>query len=227
MRCNDSTLVKQDEHGLHAVTQKCRAWTCEMCCHDRARQLVAKALSGDPITFVTLTSNPAYLDSPEARARAMVDAWREVMEIYKKEHGVKETPYFCVFEATKNGEPHIHIVSRLRWIDQAWLKAHMERLIKAPNVWVTRIRSTKQCGGYLAKYIGKGPHKFGNCKRYWCTKNWEKDEWEKEPDPFYIDGAWLHDTRDLATLEHDYRMNGWTLWATRGNLWGFAQPPPW
>lgn len=83
-------------------------------------------------------------------------------------------PYLAVVEATKRGEPHLHILSRLRWVDQKWLSRQASKLLGAPVVDVRRCTSRSSVALYVAKYIGKAPHRFATVKRYWSTRSWEQ-----------------------------------------------------
>ena len=184
--CSEGTLVNQGAHGVRAITLRCRSWGCPLCQPDRQRQLVALAASGKPTVFITLTSNPRIGKSPSSRARALSAAWRVIVRRARKKYGYKVIPYFCVFEATKRGEPHLHILARVKWIDQRWLSRQMRELTGSPIVDIRKVRSVKQAASYISKYIGKAPHRFETCKRYWRTKNWDQSTFEKEP----MEGDW-------------------------------------
>ncbi len=147
---------------------------------------MALARSGSPNTFVTLTVNPAYGASPARRARSLARAWPKVVKAAKKKYGYKSIPYLCVFEATKKGEPHLHILCRVKWIDQRWLSDQMRRLINAPIVDIRRVRSPGQAAHYISKYVGKEPGHFESCKRYWRTQDYELTKYECPT----IEGDW-------------------------------------
>jgi len=148
--------------------------------------LIALAKSGKPDTFITLTVNPATNLDPARRARALARAWPKIVKRAKKKYGYKSIPYLCVFEATKKGEPHLHILCRLKWIDQRWLSDQMRELINAPIVDIRRVRSTDQAAHYISKYIGKEPGHFKSCKRYWRTQDYELTKYVADP----IEGDW-------------------------------------
>ena len=171
---------------FRAVSLRCRSWGCPLCQPDRQRQLVALAASGQPTVFITLTSNPRTGSSPASRARALASAWPVIVRRARAKYGYSSIPYFCVFEATKNGEPHLHILARVKWIDQRWLSRQMRELTGAPIVDIRVVRSVKQAASYISKYIGKAPHRFKTCKRYWRTKSWDLSKHDKEP----MEGDW-------------------------------------
>ena len=83
-------------------------------------------------------------------------------------------PYLAVFEATKNGAPHLHIIARVPWLGQNWLSIQMDEIMSSPICWIERVANDGRIAYYISKYVGKQSERFGNCKRYWSTLNWEK-----------------------------------------------------
>ena len=226
MLCSEASLVNHGRFALRAVSLKCRAWTCEMCQPMRQRQLVELAKSGKPTTFVTLTSNPKTGTSPASRARALAKAWPMIVKRACKKYGYKAIPYFCVFEATKRGEPHLHILARVKWLDQKWLSQQMRELTGAPIVDIREVKSSKQIAHYISKYIGKEPHRFATCKRYWRTQSWVVEERaEDPPDDMWAIG-WYIVKRPLLELQRRWTALGYDV-ALEGHLLiGMKQGPP-
>jgi len=219
-------LVNPGRSAFRAVTLWCRSWSCPDCSLVRARQLVELAQSGKPTKFITLTVNPATGSCPEDRARALVDAWRDVARRVCRKQGIRRFPYLCVFEATKNGEPHLHILARVEYIGQAWLSAQMADLIEAPIVDIRAVKSPRHVAFYVAKYIGKDPHHFGTCKRYWATRDWPVGQPEPEPpDPVWTD-RWYVIKWPLAVLAAGWRAKGWDVQMEDGMLVAMAREPP-
>lgn len=189
--------------------------------------MIELAKSGKPTTFITLTVAPGSGVNPAARARALADAWPKVVKAARKKYGYKSIPYLCVFEATKKGEPHLHILARVKWIDQRWLSNIMRRLIGAPIVDIRQIKSLKQVANYIAKYIGKEPHRFETCKRYWRTQSWELVKYV----PDTIEGDWsetwtYHAWSQDAMLGY-YTFLGFEFERIGGMEVGRQKKPPW
>jgi len=184
--CREWLLHRRQPGYAEAKPLTCRSWNCDYCQPQRKRQMLAQAASGAPLRFVTLTVNPKYLDSPEARLKALAWAWRTVVKRLRREHPNKEVEYFAVVEATLKGEPHLHILFRGPFIPQAQLSAWMDELIHAFRVDVRRIKNVDQAVRYVAKYITKKPAQFGTSKRYWQSQGYqlqkEGTEWVKPVD---------------------------------------------
>ncbi len=208
MLCSEACLVNHGHDGIRAVSLRCRSWGCPLCCEARHRQLVALALSGKPTTFITLTVNPAWGSSPFERAAALADAWRVVVRLAKTKYKLKRIPYLCVFEAQKSGEPHLHILARVPWISHNWLREQMRRLMAAPIVDIQRVRSQKKLAYYVSKYIGKDPHRFQTCKRYWATRDWELTKFVHEPPPGRWHSGWEIVRTPLDQLAEEWRESG-------------------
>ena len=171
--CREWTLVKETGGVTTVEPLKCRCWTCDYCQPIRLRQLKGMARAGAPDTFLTLTVNPQIGLTPAERARDLAKAWRLIRKRAMRRYGYKAIPFLAVFEKTKRGEPHLHILMRVKWLDQRWVSGVMRDLIGAPIVDIRRVRSAKQAAAYVAKYVGKDPVTFPGCKRYWRSQDWE------------------------------------------------------
>lgn len=167
MLCSEFALVKHSFPDITVIPLKCRCWSCDECRPMRKSRLMAEALAGAPRVFITLTSHRREGQDPHRAARGLVWAWRVVRAEYLKKHGKDSLHFLAVFEATKKGWPHLHIVARSGWVDQRWLSRRMGALIGAPNVWVNKIDNASKTAAYISKYIGKNPTRFEGVKRYW------------------------------------------------------------
>lgn len=227
MLCSEAVIVNHGIEEAQAVTLKCRSWGCELCQPDRKRDLIALAKGGRPKVFVTLTVNPGFGSDPVDRARGLVKAWRRIVKLAKIRYSRPKIPYFCVFEATKAGEPHLHILVDIPWIDQKWLSREMADMNGAPVVWIVKIRSPSHVAHYIAKYIGKAPQKFGTLKRYWYTRGWEVDPFKPDPLPGCWSKAWRIARTDLATLQSEWEYQGWHCEVRGSRLYGTGEVPLW
>ena len=225
--CGEASLVNQGSGQVRAVSLRCRSWSCPLCQPDRQRQLVALAASGKPAVFITLSSNPQTGTSPATRAHALSRAWPIVVRRACRKYGYSKIPYLCVFEATKKGEPHLHILARVKWIDQRWLSNQMRELTGAPIVDIRKVRSVKQAASYIAKYIGKAPHRFATCKRYWRTRSWDLSTWKPEPIAGDWSNHWEVRDRPLAYWKAAWKVLGCTIEQVGGVMIGhFPGVPP-
>jgi hypothetical protein len=167
--CGGWSLEKHTASGSRAITLWCRSWTCTDCAPFRIAALKRAAIKGNPTTFITLTVNPQRGQSPEERAAELSNAARIMFKRARRKFRKASIEYLAVFEATKRGEPHLHIIARAPFIPQRWLSDTMGELIAAPIVDIRKVGSQRGVARYVAKYISKGPKPFATLKRYWCT----------------------------------------------------------
>jgi len=186
--------------------------------------LIAQARDGAPTTFITLTAAASSGETPGARARALAAAWRKVVRAACKKYGYKSIPYICIFEATKKGEPHLHILCRVKWISQKWLSNKMKELTGSPIVDIRTVKNVKQACDYVAKYIGKQPHRFATCKRYWSTRTYRKTTWEPEDKHEDWYDHWEIRSVNLEFLRTMWEAYGWRTESTRNRC--VARAPP-
>lgn len=177
--CGAWSLVKHDTSATRAIALWCRAWTCTDCAPFRIAALKRMAMAGQPSTFITLTVNPAEGQSPEERAAELSNAARIMFKRARRKFQKAKIEYLAVFEATKKGEPHLHIIARAPFIPQRWLSETMNELIKAPIVDIRRVGSMRGVARYVAKYIAKGPKPFASLKRYWSTPGYDLERGKK------------------------------------------------
>ena len=225
MLCSELTLVNEIPGEARVMPLLCRCWTCDNCRPMRKARLVAECLEGTPNTFITLTANPKTGNSPEHRARLLVRAWREVRRQTIRKYGYKKLPFMAVFEATKNGEPHLHILARSKWIDQKWLSNTMHFLMDSPIVDIRRIKDPNKMANYVAKYVGKDPHHFKGTKRYWRSLDYLLTlPPEDARRPGY--NVWLVERHTIEQTVDMYKFWGFTHIERDGDMWILKKPPP-
>lgn len=214
----------ETEDGVLARGLSCNRWTCDECRPKRLAKLKRLAQSGRPTTMITLTCRHSSYESPDAAAQRLVQAWRLVLQRAKREGLAARIEYLCVFEEHKSGWPHLHILCRAPYLSHSWLSARMEEYADGPNVWIAQVKSARSASRYVAKYVSKGPGRFGGCKRYWRSQHYQIDE----IDP-YTPGAedgpcWFYTPASLGELADAYRAQGWHVVAVENGGW-LAVPP--
>jgi hypothetical protein len=183
--CGGWTAIKSSGPITRAITLFCRSWSCPDCMPVRLAKLKAQAAGGEPTTFLTLTVNARRGQSVDQRARELVDAMKVMFKRAARKWSKSKIEYLAVFEETKRGEPHLHLLMRAPYIPQRWISDVMAELIEAPVVDIRAVRSARLAARYVAKYVAKGPKSFGTLKRYWMTPKYDlsasprpaPDEW--------------------------------------------------
>src|SRR5690606_38272330 len=98
-----------------------------------------------------------------------------------KRYPSRRFEFLAVFERTKAGWPHLHVLARAPWIAQRWLSEQMADLIDAPIVDIRKIQDEGRAAKYVSKYVGKDPHVFAGCKRWWRSHHYDQDDGWRSP----------------------------------------------
>jgi len=170
---------------------------------------MAQAASGLPNRFITLTVNPQVGDDPESRLLLLTRAWRVIIQRLRRQHVGASIEYLAVVEATKAGEPHLHILYRGPYIPQNELSEWMDQLAGSPIVDIRAIKGTKQAVAYVTKYVGKEPAQFGHAKPYWLTQHYELSDYEKPDKNDPNRARWRIDSRPLWEIVHEWVALGY------------------
>lgn len=181
MLCGSTTLLQVLPGKARAFSLRCKSWHCSYCRPMRRKRLVRLAMSGEPTTFLTLTSKLEPGEFAADKARTMIAAWRKLRDRIKAKWRYDRLEYLVVLEATKQGWPHLHILMRSKYIPQAWLSEQWRDLTGAHIVDIRRIDGARGAAAYVSKYVGKEPHHYGTLKRYFRSQRWERNP-TKKPD---------------------------------------------
>jgi len=209
--CRQWSLVKHLPRATLAKTLKCRSWNCPTCRPTRKAQLLARALSGSPTKFLTLTVNPRVLLTPEERLTLLSRCWKILVKRLRRRFPETAIEYLVVVESTKRGEPHLHILASLPFVSQAYLSSAMSELADSPIVDIRSIKKRGHIIRYVAKYIAKAPHHFGSHKRYWFSGNYEENRAENPRHDGLEDYAWAVSRNQLAQIVAEWTFLGFDI----------------
>lgn len=167
MKCGLSTFHGENSEGVTWARFRCHLWRCERCAPKKLKRLTKDAILGRPTAMLTLTVNPLRYDDKNQAARDLVVSFRRMREAIQKQKGIGAIPFLAVFEETKAGWPHLHILWRAPYVSQKWISQYMKRRTDAPIVDISRVKSRKHAAAYVSKYLSKAPRAWQGCKRWW------------------------------------------------------------
>lgn len=226
MLCSEASLVNHGERKVRVITLWCRCWSCEMCEPGRKRRVCREVAEGQPNIFLTLTTRYVEGGDPVAEARRQGDAFAALARLIRKRWKGREFEYYVVREATKRGWPHLHLMIRSGFIPAKWLVEQWKALTGSYVVKIKAIYRVGNVAAYLAKYIGKAPHRFGTTKRYWHSRGWFDVRPPEPKENNGWDSKWYIDRKSVQRLAERYYLMRWEFTLGRG-LGGFeARAPP-
>jgi len=180
--CGGWTLVRHRGPYTRGITLWCRSWSCPDCAPRRRAALKRLALKGKPTKFLTLTMKDGIAGEPADHALLLSAAFRNLVKRWRRYKRGHDIQFLAVFEPTKSGRPHLHVMLRAPYTDQRWLSRQMADLLDSPIVDIRAITDRRKVARYVAKYITKSNVRFGTAKRYWCSPSYEIDKRPKEID---------------------------------------------
>jgi hypothetical protein len=221
LRCHFSTFVGRNASTIRLIPWRCRLWRCSRCAPTLRRRLRNLARRGHPTTFVTLTVNPHSVDSPEHAHAAMLRAWHALRQAIRRRWPNRRLEYLVVWERTKRGYPHMHILARAPWIPQRWLSARWAEYLNSPIVDIRAVRSDAEAAAYVTKYVAKQPARWGRSHCYSRSRNWDL---ENPPTarraPTAPAARWTLNPYSIYLLYDALTSAGWTATA-----WSAAPTP--
>jgi hypothetical protein len=223
--CGERCMSRRDGAIKVAVTLRCRSWGCDECADRRKKQLIAQAIGGKPNLFITLTIRRHPGRTPESAARELARGWRLLRLRIMRDRKWKRLPFIAVFEPHASGWPHIHILLRSKYIDQAWLSTQWLDITKDSfKIDIRRTDDPGRSAGYCAKYCGKGTAKFGTCKRYWQSADYDLRA-KKEKPKFEPGFAWEREDICLSRWCRAWTELGYSIVHVSHHE-AHARPPP-
>jgi hypothetical protein len=223
--CTDRTVVNEGNSEGTISTLKCKRWSCDQCQPMLRREVIDHGRNGLPNKMLTLTWNANRSETPEEAARVLKNAWVNLRRRMERELSITKVPFLAVFERTKRGYPHLHILLRCDYVDQAWISEQMKDMIDAPIVDIRSIENKKHYFFYATKYIGKELTAFQGCKRWWRSHNYEIEKEEQAPLHLFGDRLRVEPV-DFYTMRNRILKGGYIVEAERKGWLHYVRTQP-
>jgi len=97
-------------------------------------------------------------------------AVNQLFKRIRRAHPAATVEYFLVWERTKAGWPHAHLLLRAPFLKQGWLSMQWRDLTGAPIIDIRTLHDPEQIISYIAKYLSKDPQAPHGMKRYRCSR---------------------------------------------------------
>jgi len=145
-------------------------------------------------------------------------AWRIIVKRLRRMYPRSTIEYLAVVEATKKGEPHLHILYAGPFIAFRTLSSWMAELTQSPIVDIRKIRNPREVVRYVGKYITKKPEQFGTSKRYWSSQHYAP-KFEPQPDlTIPQDVPWLLSRNNVSKIRAEFLDRGYTVYRTGDDM---------
>ena len=148
-------LIGEAEGRKRIIPAPCNKWGCAWCGPRRVKKLKAILGKARCDRFMTLTCSPKCWADPQSAFTAMSRAFSLLMKSIRRRTPGAQTHYILVWEETKAGWPHLHVIIEGPYIPQAWLSSEWFRLTGARVVDIRKVKNSVGIGSYLAKYLTK------------------------------------------------------------------------
>lgn len=210
--CGEGSIVGVDPTGTRVIVIPifCKSWDCPICGPMKRDIWIGRFLSGHPTHSMTLTSYLRKGADPRAQCRLAKAAWSRLVEDIREKFGPIE--YALVWELTKKGAPHAHILYRgpyipQRWLSLRWATLGIGRVVHLKRIKDARLEVLHSCK-YLGKDFGQSAEAIAPLRVVQLSTGYELQYEYLEPKGSYDDWTWTRVPtprnevlRQLATTE--------------------------
>lgn len=181
---------------------------------------------------MTLTVRPTDYANPDEAFKAASLAINRLMKILRRRWPRFRIEYGLVWEKTKKGWPHAHVLLRAPFIPQSFLSRTWERLSGAKVVDIRIIRTEGQAAAYVTKYVSKQPAVPPGYRRYRFSFAYAAAPARARLTDLLSVREWTRSAAPLGTLLASLTEHGFRLHEIAPELWTSAaletlpRPPP-
>lgn len=157
------------------IPLRCKCWGCPSCAQTNKRRLLRRLKDTHVTHLITLTCRPSVFSSPYEAFAHLSAAIPNLVKRLLRQFPAAAFQYLVVWETTKAGWPHAHLLARTSYLPQRALSRHWRELTGAPVVDIRRVNDHRGPAHYLAKYLTKtldaprGLRRFRTSRAFWPT----------------------------------------------------------
>lgn len=175
MKCASLSIIGEASNGsMCAFPLYCKRWSCPACAPRKKKHVRKVLTSGTPTTLLTLTSRFGSYPTVPAAFRALTVSINHLFKRIRRAYPTSNIEYALVWETTKRGWPHAHLLLRAPYIPHAFISRAWLDLTGSPVVDIRRVKSNGHVAAYVSKYLAKDPETPYGMKR-WRTSRRYRD----------------------------------------------------
>lgn len=211
VECGEWSLVSKQPDGLKAIPLRCRKWGCSSCGPRQKRRLLKCLQTTSVDALLTLTCASRHYTSPAAAFIYLSRQIPHLMKRLRRAYPCASIEYFVVWEETRLGWPHAHVLLRSPFIPQRLLSAHWYQLARSRIVDIRAVHQAGHAARYLAKYLTKQPAVPPGYRRFRTSRAfWQGDRPTRPPrDPSAPRWHLQHDC--LALIASQLASHGFSV----------------
>lgn len=212
MNCGSWSVVGEAEDGTLIVHPlACRSWSCSRCAYNNKRKLLSRLKAIEVTTLLTLTCNPKRHPHSDDAFQQTSAAVNFLFKRIRRRWPDTKIEYFLVWERTKRGWPHAHLLLRAPFIPQKWLSRVWEELTGAPVVDIRAVHQSHQVVSYIAKYLAKDPQAPPGMKRYRSSRGFFGHVFPNDSSDRPHIRFWKVSRQSADELAHELSTQGFTV----------------
>jgi len=175
LRCARWTVSQVREDGELVVPLRCKCWGCPDCHHINRRLVLRRLKATDVTHLITLTCSPRAFSDPSQAFRHLSLAVPNLVKRLRRQFPAAIFQYLLVWETTRAGWPHAHLLARTSYLPQRALSRHWRELTGAQVVDIRRVTDARGATAYIAKYLTKtlsappGLKRLRTSRQFWPT----------------------------------------------------------
>lgn len=229
VECGEWSLVQRSDAGLKAIPMRCHKWSCSDCGPRQKRRLLRCLQTTTVDALITLTCASSHFPDPATAFVYLSHQIPHLMKRLRRAYPLASIEYFCVWEETRAGWPHVHVLMRGPYIPQRLLSHHWSQLARSPIVDVRAVHQSQDAARYLSKYLTKQPAVPPGYRRFRTSRAFWQGDRPTRPPPNPSAPAWQLRRDCLAQIASTWAALGFVVTfdhpsELHGNL--EPQPPP-
>lgn len=207
--CGTWCATAQLEDGSYvAVPLTCRQWDCSTCGPRLKRRLTRRLEYARPTLFITLTTSLRTKPTPDEAFHVANAAIAILFKRWKRRFPDAPFEYFLVWERTKAGWPHAHILLKAPRVSKHWLSNQWRQLTGSYIIDLQPVSSNQHAARYLAKYLAKDPTPPPGFRRFRRSAGFFNSAEEPPRTGMATLGPWTRQPRHAFTQAYIWLRDG-------------------
>lgn len=194
-----------------AVPITCRRWDCEHCAQTLKRRLMRRLKNSSPNLFITLTTSTRTAQDPTSAYFKANESISLLIKRWRRKFPNERVEYFLVWERTKAGWPHAHVLLSAPRVSKHWLSAQWKDLTGSYIVDLQQVHSHIHAARYLAKYLTKDPQVPAGQRKYRRSAAFFHQPQELSTERLKVVGGWRREPWNETVLFYQWVMSGYMV----------------